>query len=170
MQLTMARSAMGTPAYMPPEQAEGKIDQIDERSDIYSLGGILYEVLTLQRPIEGESSLTVLANVTQGPVISSEKRAPERRVPRELAAIVRKCMARQKEACDAESVQRQKAEQREQTVRRYLDGTQMKLVQQAWDAGDVPAVLRLLAAVRPQPGQEDVRIFARLRNTGLRRH
>ena len=52
--LTQAGDVLGTPVYMPPEQATGQIDKIDERSDIYSMGAILYEMLTLQQPIDRE--------------------------------------------------------------------------------------------------------------------
>lgn len=54
---------MGTPHYMPPEQAEGKVDEIDRRSDVYALGGILYSILTGLRPVEGQSQEEVLEKV-----------------------------------------------------------------------------------------------------------
>jgi len=47
-------SVMGTPAYMPPEQARGHVDRLDERSDVFSLGAILCEILTGQPPYQGE--------------------------------------------------------------------------------------------------------------------
>ena len=47
---------MGTPAYMPPEQAEGRIQEIDEKSDIYSLGATLYQVLTGRAPFLGKDT------------------------------------------------------------------------------------------------------------------
>jgi serine/threonine protein kinase/WD40 repeat protein len=64
--LTMDGSVMGTPQYMPPEQAEGKLGEIDERSDVFSLGGILYAILTLRAPVQGRSLAEVLENVKAG--------------------------------------------------------------------------------------------------------
>ena len=52
----MEGAIQGTPAYMPPEQALGRLDEIDHRSDVYSLGAILYEILTLQRPFTGKTA------------------------------------------------------------------------------------------------------------------
>jgi serine/threonine protein kinase len=64
--LTMDGVVMGSPQYMPPEQAEGRIAEIDERSDIYSLGGILYAILALRAPIGGKTVRQVLENVKSG--------------------------------------------------------------------------------------------------------
>lgn len=65
---TQQGAVMGTPKYMSPEQALGRIDELDERSDIFSLGGILYAILTLRPPVEGKTVEEVLANVTSGAI------------------------------------------------------------------------------------------------------
>ena len=91
--LTVDGQITGTPAYMPPEQAEGKLELIDHRSDVYSLGAILYEILTLERPIEGDTVHKVLLNVSDGNVTPPEQRTPGRHVPKELSAVVMKAMA-----------------------------------------------------------------------------
>jgi serine/threonine protein kinase len=66
--LTMDGSVLGSPRYMAPEQAMGRIDELDERSDIFSLGGILYCILTLRPPIEGGTLVEILENVRSGVV------------------------------------------------------------------------------------------------------
>jgi serine/threonine protein kinase len=63
---TVAGAAVGTPAYMSPEQAEGKIDALGPATDIYSLGGTLYSLLSGKSPIQGESAQEVLEKVRQG--------------------------------------------------------------------------------------------------------
>ena len=60
---TMDGAVMGTPNYMSPEQAMGKVSELDERSDIFSLGGILYAILTLRPPVEGKDVWEVLEKV-----------------------------------------------------------------------------------------------------------
>jgi serine/threonine protein kinase len=89
---TLDGSAIGTPAYMSPEQARGELDKLDPRSDIWSLGAILYEILTFERAIEGATPMMALANAAKGRVLPPEQRAPSRFIPRELSAIAMKCL------------------------------------------------------------------------------
>jgi hypothetical protein len=96
--LTQEGSVLGTPGYMPPEQASGQMQAIDQRSDVYSLGAMLYEMLTLQMPVDKEGGqLAVLMRVAQGEIIPPEERAPERarlgKIPKELSAIAWKALA-----------------------------------------------------------------------------
>lgn len=65
--LSDRRTIAGTPAYMPPEQARGDLDQVDERSDVYALGAILYEILTGRPPYSGRDARDVLHQVLAGP-------------------------------------------------------------------------------------------------------
>lgn len=67
---TLQGSVIGTPQYMSPEQALGQIDELDERSDIFSLGGILYAILTLRPPVEGKTLEEVLSKVTSAEITS----------------------------------------------------------------------------------------------------
>lgn len=67
--LTMEGEAVGTPAYMSPEQARGKITELDERTDIYALGGILYSILTLLPPVSGRKAKEVMREVVNGSIV-----------------------------------------------------------------------------------------------------
>ncbi|MGE0430869.1 MAG: protein kinase [Planctomycetota bacterium] len=91
--ITQDGDVFGTPAYMPPEQARGDADRIDHRSDIFSLGGILYSLLTLQTPYRGASPMQTVAMAADRQLVPPRKRAPERGIPKELAAIVMMAMA-----------------------------------------------------------------------------
>src|SRR5208337_2742801 len=89
---------VGTPVYMPPEQASGNLPAIDQRSDVYSLGAILYEMLTLQPPIDKEGGyLAILMRVIEGEIMPPQKRNRQRawagKIPKELAAIAMKALA-----------------------------------------------------------------------------
>ncbi len=75
--LTVDGDVLGTPAYMPPEQATGRVSEIDERSDIYSLGAILYEILTLRPPFEGATVLDVIRKVVTAEVTLPSARVSE---------------------------------------------------------------------------------------------
>src|SRR5262249_45937439 len=88
---TAAGTVLGTPAYMPPEQARG--EPVDERSDVYALGAILYHVLAGKPPYDGGSSTEILDAVQAHAPPPLEERQPE--VPQDLLTIVRKAMARE---------------------------------------------------------------------------
>ena len=95
---TMDGAVVGTPYYMPPEQAGGLIEDVDQRSDVYSIGAMLYHLLTGQPPYfrpESQSAYGVLARVIQGPPPPvAELRQG---VPAELEAVCEKAMARKRE-------------------------------------------------------------------------
>ena len=88
---TLAGSAVGTPAYMSPEQADGKIEELGPATDIYSLGATLFAVLTGRPPVAGESAIEVLEKVRRGDVAFASKVRPG--VPAALAAVCAKAMA-----------------------------------------------------------------------------
>jgi len=84
---------VGTPQYMAPEQARGE-DGGDPRADVYSLGVLLYEIATLQLPYsETRDMQRLLAEVAEGRILAPESRNPQRPVPEELAAILRRALA-----------------------------------------------------------------------------
>ena len=84
---------IGTPEYMSPEQVEGK--EVDKRSDIYSLGVILYEMTTGRLPFEGDTSLSIaLKHKTETPADPGQYNA---QIPEGLCQLILRCMKKDKE-------------------------------------------------------------------------
>jgi serine/threonine-protein kinase len=88
---TQEGAAVGTPAYMSPEQAAGRLGELGPASDIYGLGATLYSLLTGRRAFEGPDMGTVLAEVRAGRFPPPRQVKPE--VPPALDAVCRKAMA-----------------------------------------------------------------------------
>jgi serine/threonine-protein kinase len=92
MAVTLEGQVLGTPAYMSPEQASGQSAKVDGRSDVYSVGVILYEMLTGTPPFSGSVRMVLHQ------VIHDEPRLPRRlseRVPHDLETICLKCLHKQ---------------------------------------------------------------------------
>jgi WD40 repeat protein/serine/threonine protein kinase len=92
---TQAGQVLGTPAYMAPEQAEGRLDQIDARTDVFGLGAILYEILTGQPPFVGQDTVEVLRKARTGEMPRPQAVATD--TPAALDAICARAMARRPE-------------------------------------------------------------------------
>ncbi|HSR50543.1 MAG TPA: protein kinase [Acidobacteriota bacterium] len=84
-------SVMGTPAYMPPEQAQGRVEKIDERSDVFSLGAILCEILTGEPPLTGEKA-DVVAQAAAGDLKGAHDRLTGCGADRDLVQIACDCL------------------------------------------------------------------------------
>jgi PAS domain S-box-containing protein len=92
---TVQGQALGTPAYMAPEQAAGRLDQIERRTDVYGLGAILYEILTGVPPFSGPSTEEVLRKVREHQPTPPRERWPE--VPPALEALCLRALAKRPE-------------------------------------------------------------------------
>jgi WD40 repeat protein len=95
-ELTQAGQLLGTPHYMAPEQAMGRHEALDARTDVYALGAVLYELLTGSRPYQASTRLEVLRKCAEGAPVPPEVLCPE--APAPLVAICRRAMARNPDA------------------------------------------------------------------------
>src|SRR5262249_12658707 len=90
--MTVEGQVLGTPAYMSPEQARGEGHTVDGRSDTYSLGVVLYQLLTGELPFRGTQRMLLMQ------VLQDEPRAPRRlndKIRRDLETICLKAMAKE---------------------------------------------------------------------------
>jgi serine/threonine-protein kinase len=92
LNLTQSGAVFGTPEFMSPEQAMG--NELDRRSDIYSLGMILYEMLTGMLPFEAKSKREMMHAQVKSPPMPLAKRAPSINFPRGLEEVIQKALAK----------------------------------------------------------------------------
>ena len=113
-QLTATGQVLGTPGYMPPEQAEGRTDELDKRADVYSLGAILYTLLTGRPPFQAATLVETLRQVCEQPPVGVRQLNPN--VPVDLETISHKCLEK-----DA-TKRYQSAQELVDELQRFLDG------------------------------------------------
>jgi serine/threonine protein kinase len=93
--LSVTGAVMGTPAYMPPEQAQGKLELIDHQSDVYSLGATMYAILSRKTPFQAETAMDILMKVCNEEPIPPRKHNAE--IPADIETIILKAMQKKKE-------------------------------------------------------------------------
>ncbi|MBX9693582.1 MAG: protein kinase [Cyanobacteria bacterium] len=93
--LTHTGDVFGTPSYMSPEQCQG--EDVDSRSDIYSAGCMLYEMITGRQPFHGANAIQVAVKQVSGDIESFSSNCPDGHILVSLEQIVRRCMRKSRE-------------------------------------------------------------------------
>jgi serine/threonine protein kinase/Flp pilus assembly protein TadD len=128
--LTGAGVMIGTPEYMPPEQAEAK--EVDQRSDIYSLGVILYEMVTGRVPFEGDTALSIaMKHKGEAP---KDPREFNSQVSEDLSRVILRCLAKEKD-------------------KRYQSAGEVKSELESIESG-IPTTERVIPERRPLTSRE----------------
>ena len=134
--LTLTGQVLGTPGYLSPEQARGDVGTLDRRSDVFSLGVILYELIAGARPFRGDSQVAMLMSLLQDEPLPLRQRVPA--VPRDLETVVMTCL--EKDPRRRYPSARALADD----LGRFLDGEPV-------EARPVSAVERMLRKARKHP-------------------
>jgi|GEM_PF-869274 len=95
---TQSGTITGTPQYMSPEATEGQPELLTPKSDVYGLGAVLYEILTLEPPYRDLGFVPTVMKVRKGELIPPRERAPHLSIPQELEELCLRTMAREPEA------------------------------------------------------------------------
>ncbi|MFY9226055.1 MAG: protein kinase [Blastocatellia bacterium] len=122
--MTMTGEILGTPCYMSPEQARGRVSSLDRRTDVYSLGISLYEILVHQLPFEGFSPMDILLEVLnkEAPLL----RQIDPNIPINIETIVAKCLEKDPQR------RYDSAKALAEDLNRYLDGTAIAAKPVSW--------------------------------------
>jgi serine/threonine-protein kinase len=94
---TQTGSVLGTPAYMPPEQALGEVDRLDERADVFGLGSILCEILTGEAPYVGRDTAQVHRKAIRADLADAVARLDGSGADAELVGLTKRCLAAEPE-------------------------------------------------------------------------
>ena len=160
--LTQTGDVFGSPYYMSPEQAKG--ERLDARSDIYSLGCVMYQCLTGKRPFEGDNAYKTIYMHVNTPAPPFKKLRPDLALPIELEKIILKCLEKEPskrfQSAQDLSLELQKIAQKE----RSLNKTDEDYVIRQTGSGT-------FYAVHPNTGQEQtanlLSVLALLKQAGL---
>ncbi len=153
---TQSGQALGTPAYMPPEQARGELDRIDRRSDVFALGGVLCAILTGKPPFTGATGAEVVRKASAADLADARARLAACAADAELVAVCERCLSADPSARPADAGEvaglvaayRAGVEERLRTAERERAAAEARAAEQVkrrramqWAGGIIAAVL-----------------------------